>query len=177
MGLLFKMLFSRKYKNLKASLLEVKSYNVPSKDSFINSLMLFAHLFYLRGFLGATQMPAFPNAYKNISTDIFKKTYIALPLYFALHRGVQDSSFTTYDELLQGISEKYPTLDLTILNRLSLEWKEITQDELDQRLYQHFRDYGIFRKVFSASDSEVEAWFKNFLSQTYTYVTNNIGIK
>ena len=170
---LFRLLFSRRFRNLKGLLNETRRYNPPTGDSFFDSLMFFSYLFYLRGFLfpgPVNQVPAFPNAYKNISTDVFKKTYVALPVYFALRYDSQASPFAPSDKLLNMLLKTYTTLDLTTLKRLYSDWKGLTKDELARQLYQHFRDYGVFRKVFAGDDAEVEKWFTNFLNQTYDYV-------
>jgi len=123
----------------------------------------------MHGFLGVNKIPAFPNAYKNISTEIFTKTYIALPLYYALRCGLKDSPFSTYEELLADISRKYPNLDSITLYQLHEEWNSANQSDLDSQLYNNFNNYGVFRQVFEADDVEVEKWFKNFLNQTYDY--------
>jgi hypothetical protein len=134
-------------------------------------MRFFSHIFYVRGFLipGPNKTPAFPNAYKNISSEVFAKTYIALPLYFALRRGLEASPFASYEELLDTISKKYPTLDSTTLYRLYSDWKDNNHEELNRGLYSHFKGYGVFRQVFEADDVAVEKWFKDFLNQTYDY--------
>jgi len=139
----------------------------PKGDEFLRKLRFFSHLFYTHGFLGVNQIPAFPNAYKNISSDVFRKTYIALPLYFALRTGLQDSSFTSVEQMVEILSQKYPTLDSDVLHSLSSKWKESSREELDSLLYQHFNAHGIFHKVFAATDAEVEKWFTDFLNQAF----------
>jgi hypothetical protein len=151
---------------------EVNRYFPPSGDYFIDSMRFFSYNFYSHGFLGVNKIPAFRNAYKNISTEVFTKTYIALPLYFALRCGLQTSSFASHDELIGTISKKYPNLDSTTLNRLYSDWRNVNQDDLDHWLYTHFRDLGVFRQVFEADEVEVEKWFISFLNQTYDYKLN-----
>lgn len=168
--LLLKLLFSRKFRNLRKLLFEVKMFWPPSQgDKFLMELRFFSYLFYTHGFLGVNQTPAFPNAYKNISPDVFRKTYVALPLYYAFRHGIKDSNFTSVEELVAVLSQKCPTLDINVLKRLSSEWKESSHDDLDQKLYQHFKRYAIFNKVFAVDEAEVWKWFKNFLNQPYNY--------
>ena len=165
---LFKLLFSRKFRTLRRLLFEVRMFWPPSQaDDFLSKLRFFSFLFYSHGFLGVNQIPAFPNAYKNITPDVFQKTYIALPLYFALRSGLQDSSFTSVEQLVVTLSQKYPTLDGDVLQRLASEWKEANLEELDRLLYEQFKAQGVFRKVFTATDTEVEKWFGNFLNQAF----------
>jgi len=135
-------------------------------------MRFFSYNFYVHGFLGLNQTPAFRYAYKNISTEVFTKTYIALPLYYALCCGLEDTPFSTYEELLADISKKYPSLDSITLYRLYEDWNNATQSDLDSKLYNHFNSYGVFRQVFEADDAEVEKWFINFLNQTYDYKLN-----
>ena len=147
---------------------EVRMFWPPSQgDEFLRKLRFFSYLFYTHGFLGVSQIPAFGNAYKNISPDVFRKTYIALPLYFALRVGLQDSSFTSLEQMVATLSRKYPTLDSDVLGRLSSEWKEASQEELDSLLYQHFKAHGVFHKVFAGTDAEVDKWFRDFLNQAF----------
>lgn len=168
---LFKLLFSRRFRTLRKLLFEVRMFWPPSQaDDFLRKVRFFSFLFYTHRFLGVNQIPAFPKAYKNISPDVFKKTYIALPLYFALRCGLQDSSFTSTEQMVVTLSQKYPTLDSDILRRLSSEWKEASREELDRLLYEHFKAHGVFRKVFAATDVEVEEWFRNFLNQAFDRV-------
>lgn len=168
--LLFKLLFSRKFRTLRKLIIEVRSFWSPSPDDeFLNQMKFFSYIFYISGFLGINQKPAFPNAYKNISPDVFKKTYIALPLYYAFRHGIKNSNFASVEKLVAVLSQKCPTLDINLLKRLSSEWWDFSHDELDRKLYQHFNKYGIFNKVFAADENEVYNWFKNFLNQTYNY--------
>ena len=167
---LFKLLFSRRFRTLRKLLFEVRMFWPPSEDDeFLRKFRFFPYLFYTHGFLGVNQIPAFPNAYKNISPDVFRKTYIALPIYSALRSGLQDSSFTSVEQMVVTLSQKYPTLDSDVLRQLSSDWRDASREELDRLLYKHFKAYGVFHKVFSAPDAEVENWFKNFLNQTLTY--------
>lgn len=165
---LFKLLFSRRFRALRKLLFEVRMFWPPSQgDEFLRKLRFFSFLFYSHGFLGVNQLPAFPNAYKNITPDVFKKTYIALPLYFALRCRPQDSTLTSIEEIVRTLSQKYPTLDSEVLRRLSSEWKEAGQKELDRFLYEHFKVHGVLHKVFVATDVEIEKWFCNFLNQSF----------
>ena len=167
---LFKLLFSRRFRSLRKLLIEARMhFPPPAEDTFLSGIRFFSYLFYTKGFLGENQIPAFPNAYKNISPDVFKKTCIALPLYFAFRYGLQNSSFTSVEQLISTLSKKFPTLDTEVLHQLSLEWGEVNQEELDRLLYQHFKSYDVFRNVFVATDAEVEKWFTDFLDQTFNY--------
>lgn len=150
----------------------VNSYFPPSNDYFMDSMRFFSYNFYMRGFLYSglhNKTPAFPNAYKNISSEVFAKTYIALPLYFALRPGLEVSPFSSYEDLLDTISKKYPALDSATLYRLYSDWKDSNRHDLDRQMFNHFKDYGIFRQVFEADDVEVGKWFEDFLNQTYNY--------
>lgn len=165
---LLKLLFSRRFRTLRKLLFEVRMFWPPSQgDEFLRKLRFFSFLFYSHGFLGVNQIPAFPNAYKNISPDVFKKTYIALPLYFALRCGPQNSTFSSIEEMVVTLSQKYPTLDSDVLRQLSSEWKKAGREELDRLLYEYFKAHGVFHKVFATTDTEVEKWFRNFLNQTF----------
>lgn len=149
----------------------VRLYSPPSDDSFMDSMRFFSYNFYVRGFLlpGPNRTPAFPNAYENISTEVFTKTYIALPLYFALRSGLSASPFGSWEDLLDAISKTYPMLDSGTLYHLHLKWKDSNRHELDRQMHHHFDGCGVFRRVFEGDDAEVEEWFKSFLNQTYNY--------
>jgi hypothetical protein len=135
---LLKFFFSRRFRTLRKLLFEVRMFWPPSKaDDFLGKLRFFSFLFYSHGFLGVNQLPAFPNAYKNINPDVFRKTYVALPLYFVLRAGLQNSSFASVEQLVVTLSQKYPTLDAEVLQRLSSEWKDANQQDLDGLLYEY----------------------------------------
>lgn len=168
--LLFKLLFSQKYRTLRKLIIEVRNFwSISLNNELLNQMKFFSYIFYANGFLGINQSPAFPGAYKNISPDVFKKTYIALPLYYALRYGIKNSNFTSIEEIIAILSQKCPTLDTNSLKYLSSEWCNSSHDELNKKLFQHFNRYGIFDKVFAANEDEVYNWFKNFLNQTYNY--------
>jgi len=170
--LLFKLLFSQKYRTLRKLIIEVRSFWSPSTDDeFLNQMKFFSYIFYTSGFLGINQKPAFPNAYKNISPDVFKKTYIALPLYYVLRFGIKNSNFTSIEETIAILSQKCPSLDINSLKYLSSKWCDSSHDDLDKKLFQHFNRYGIFDKVFAADEDEVYIWFKNYLNQIYNYIS------
>lgn len=166
---MFRLLFSRRFRTLRKLLFEVRMYFPPPEDTFLSGIRFFSYLFYTKGFLGGNQIPAFPNAYKNISPDVFRKTYIALPLYFAFRYGLQNSRFTSVEQLISTLSKKFLTLDTDLLHRISLEWGKADREELDRLLYQHFKAYEVFRNVFVATDTEIEKWFTDFLNQTFNY--------
>lgn len=175
--LIFKLLFSRRFRTLRKLLIEVRMYwPPPLADEFLSRLRFFPYLFYTHGFLGVNQISSFPNAYKNISADVFKKTYITLPLYFALRSGLQNSSFTSVEQLVSTLSKKFPTLDTDVLHHLSLEWKEASREELDRLLYQQFKAHGVFHNVFAAAEADVEKWFRKFLNQTFDYTVHNFPL-
>lgn len=169
--LFFKLLFSPKFRTLRNLVFGVrKNWSISLENELLNQMKFFSYIFYINGFLGINQKPAFPNAYKNISPDTFKKTFIALPLYYTFRHGMENSIFGSVEDLIAILSQKCPTLDINVLKHLSLEWGKSTRDELDKNLYQHFSKFGIFNNVFSANEDEVYNWFKNFLNQTYDYV-------
>jgi hypothetical protein len=166
---LFKLLFSGKSRNLRNLLMETRRY-CPPDDPFLGGARNFSYIFYTHGFLGVNQPPAFPNAYKNISTEVFRKTYASLFLYFGLRRGIGASPFTNHDEFVDALSKKFPYLDRAALKYLDSEWNELTPDQLNSKLCQFFSENGVFKQVFTASDTEIEEWVKNFTNQTYDYV-------
>lgn len=170
---LFRVVFSRKFKRLRKLLWEVKAYGGPvvytSRDEFLYGLAFFSYLFYTHAFLVSSNQPAaFGEAYKNISEEVFKKTYIALPVFFAFRYGSDHSQFKSTEELKTSLLKLYPTLDAEILNDLLLEWSTVSPDKLDTMLYKHFEEYGVFEKVF-VEGADVERWFKDFLGQTFDY--------
>ena len=167
---LFKTLFFRRYSNLRSLLYDIHRFDQLSDDDFSKYLRWFPHLFYDSGFLGLNSQPAFPKAYKNITSDIFKKTYSALLLYYAFRKGINNSTFASLDEFVNKLLGRYSTLDVLAVKSLSLKWKDLNRDELDHELYQLFRDSGVFNNVFSADDIEVEKWFVNFSHQTFEFV-------
>jgi hypothetical protein len=171
--LFFKLLFSPKFRTLRNLVNEMRrSWSISLENELLNQMKFFSYIFFLSGFLGIckNRKPAFPNAYKNISLDIFKKAFTALPLYYAFRYGMENSGFSSVEDLVTILSQKCSTLDIDILKHLSLEWGKSTRDELDKNLYQYFSKFGIFNNVFSADEDEVYNWFKNFLNQTYDYV-------
>ena len=167
---LFKTLFFRRYRNLRTLLYDIHRFDPLSDDDFSQQLRWFPHLFYDSGFLGLNSQPAFPKAYKNITSDIFKKTYSALLLYYAFRKGINNSTFASLDEFVNKLLERYSTFDILAVKSLSLKWKDLNRDELDHELYQLFRDSGVFINVFSTDDIEVEKWFINFSHQTFEFV-------
>lgn len=166
---LFKLLFSGKLRNLRNLLMETRRY-CPPDDPILGGARNFSWIFYTHGFLGVNKPPAFHNAYKNISTEVFKKTYTSLLLYFGLRRGIGASPFANHDEFVDALSKKFPYLDGVTLNYLNNEWNELPPDQLNSRLCQFFSESGVFKRVFNASDTETEEWFKNYTNQTYDYV-------
>ncbi len=167
---LFKLVFSRRFRQLRRLLFEVRIHWPPSEDrEVLNRLRFFPYLFYTKGFLGGNQIPAFPNAYKNISPDVFRKTYIALPVYSALRSGLDDLGFDSIEQMTAMLSQRFPTLDSNVLCQLSSDWSKYNREELDTLLYQHFKAHGVFHEVFSATVAEIETWFKNFLNQTFDH--------
>ncbi|MBU0534302.1 MAG: hypothetical protein KJ887_05865 [Candidatus Omnitrophica bacterium] len=168
--LFLKLLFSPKLRTLRNLLLESKTLaGPPDKDPFILSMMFFSHLFYMHGFLCANQpIPAFPNAYKNISNHVFKSTYVALPIYFGYRCGLHNSNIKTNEEFKQIILKKYPTLDHDVADILISEWSNTTKEHLNHLLFKHFDKYSVFQKVFKDATA-TEKWFINFLNQTFDY--------
>jgi len=163
-----KVLFSSKFRKLSDSLVEINILSgPPDKDPLILSMMFFSHLFYIRGFLGANQpAPAFPDAYKNISDDVLKSTYIALPIYFGYRCGLQNSNIKSNEEFKNIIIQKYPTLNHDIAGTLISEWSNSPIEQLDHFLFDHFHKRSVFLKVFE-DDAAAEGWFINFLNQTF----------
>lgn len=167
---LFKLVFSRRFRQQRRLLFKVRIHWPPTEDrDVLNRLRFFPYLFYTKGFLGGNQIPAFPNAYKNISPDVFRKTYIALPVYSALRSGLDDLGFTSIEQMTDMLSQRFPTLDGDVLCQLSSDWSKANHEELDTLLYQHFKAHGVFHEVFSATDEDIETWFNNFLNQTFDH--------
>jgi hypothetical protein len=164
------LLFSPKFRKIRSSLLELKILSgPPDKDPFIRSMMFFSHLFYMHGFLWANQpTPAFPNAYKNISNDVFKSTYIALPIYFGYRCGLHNSNIKSNEEFKKIILQKYPILNHDVADTLIFEWSNIHREQLGHFLFKHFDKYSVFRKVFEDATA-TEGWFTSFLNQTLNY--------
>lgn len=154
--------------------METQTFPPPRDDVLISDGMFFAHLFYLHGFLlSRFHGPAFRSAYKNITPDVFRKTYIALPVYFVLRQGLEQGSFGSNMKDLASrikiVGMVYPNMpDPDIAPILLREWSGATAAELDHLLFGRFWEQGVFEKVFE-NGADVESWFNNFLRQTMEY--------
>jgi len=116
-------MFFRKYKDLRNWLQEVQLLSgAVNENPYIHGMMFFSHLFYKHGFIAVGQPPAFGNAYKNISKEVFEKTYIALPIYFCYRCGLTNTSFESTDDVTTTLLSLYPSLDDETARYLVSTW-------------------------------------------------------
>lgn len=161
------------FTELSTTIREINTIPVMTNEydsEFVKKMIFFGRLFYTNGFLvSSNQPPAFYNASQNLSDDTVRKTYIALPVYFALRYGLANSGFKSLNEVRTALSRLYPTLHPDVLDDLLSKWHEVDSSVLDDLVYEHFDKFGVFKEVFEVG-TDVRKWFKSFLNQTYSYV-------
>jgi len=173
-----KLLFSRKFRSLRDSLrrvddgtMKIESNRLRS-DSFISNLILFSSEFYWKGFILSvtpTGKPIFGDAYKNIPDSVFQKTFIAVPIFYALKYGRKKEYFQSSDSIEITLAQIYPTLDLGTLKILVTQWKNVDPFSLDDLLFEYFDQMSVFKGVFEPG-SDIRKWFRNYLDQIYTMI-------